>query len=168
MDNEMRAQVVRLLESYHERAKQIALLHYELEHTPRISPEEMIGTMSLGHGDGTARGKGHISNKTLYIALNYQEQMDKLNSEVKTNLVDRLMALEHEQDRLSYYISLLDKRQRDVIRWFYFEAHSLEEIAGEINVALRTVCKIKSRAIDRLTEMYRVCGDSPRDLEGHV
>lgn len=161
-----REQVVRLLESYHKRAKQIALLHYELKHAPGVSPEEVLGAMSFGHGDGAGHGKGPISNKTLYIALNYQEQAEKLNAEAKAEIVGRLVDL--EQDRLAYYVSLLDKRQGSVIRQFYFEARSLEEIAGKINVALRTVYKIKSRAIDRLAEMYNICGDSPEKPKGQA
>ena len=62
---------------------------------------------SLGHGDGATHSKGHISNKTLYIALNYQEQTDRANAEVREEVVDRLIALEREQERLAYYIALL-------------------------------------------------------------
>lgn len=160
--------VVCLLESYRERAKQIALLHYELEHLPRASVDEIIDAMSFGHGDGVPHSKGHISNKTLYIALNYHERTDKLNAESTSEIVDRLVALEHEQDKLSYYVLLLEERQRTVIQRFYFEAKSLERIAEELSVALRTVYKIKNRAISRLADMYRLCDDSLKDSEGQV
>ena len=169
MDSSMRSHVVHLLESYRDRAKQIVLLHYELEHASSVSADDVIGAMSFGHrSDGTTRSKGHISNKTLYIALNYQQQTDKLNSESKTGLINRLVVLEHEQDRLVYYVSLLDKRQADVVRRFYFDACSLEEIATEISVSLRTVCKIKSRAIDSLTDMYSMCAVPTKMQEGQV
>ena len=118
---EMRAYVINLLESYHKRMNQIALLHYELEHPANVSPEEMIGAMSLGHGDGTTRSKGHISNKTLYIALNYQEQADLVNAEAREEIVNRLVELEREQERLVYYIALLKNDQQEtVLRRFYF------------------------------------------------
>lgn len=111
--------------------------------------------MSLGHGDGTARSKGHISNKTLYIALNYQAQTDRVNSEAHEEVVDRLIELEREQERLVYYITLLkDTQQETVIRRFYFEGRTWSEIAQELNVVTRTVYKIKNRAIDRLAAMY--------------
>ena len=102
-----RAYVISLLESYHKRMNQIALLHYELEHPANVSSDEMIGAMSLGHGDGASCGKGHISNKTLYIALNYQEQTDRANSEAREEIIGRLIELEREQERLVYYITLL-------------------------------------------------------------
>ena len=168
MDSNMRSHIVHLLETYRDRAKQIVLLHYELEHAPSVSADDVIGAMSFGHSDGTTRSKGHISNKTLYIALNYQEQTDKLNSESKTDLINRLVVLEHEQDRLVYYVSLLDKRQAGVVRRFYFDTCSLEEIAAEIGVSLRTVCKIKSRAIDSLADMYSLCAVPTKMQEGQV
>ena len=71
MSKEMKAHIVRLLENYSKRERQISLLHYEMQHGARITPEEMIEAMSLGRGDSMGNsGKDHISNKTLYIALN--------------------------------------------------------------------------------------------------
>lgn len=152
---ETKTYVIGLLESYHKRMNQIALLHYELEHPANVSPDEMIGAMSLGHGDGSARGKGHISNKTLYIALNYQEQTERANSEAHEDIVDRLIELEREQERLIYYIALLKNMQQEtVIRRFYFEGRTWNEIAQELHIVPRTVHKIKNRALDRLAAMY--------------
>ena len=66
---ETRTYVVRLLEFYQKRSKQIELLHYELYHPADISENEMIGALALAHGEGSGAG-GHISDKTLYIAMN--------------------------------------------------------------------------------------------------
>ncbi|MDE6994799.1 MAG: hypothetical protein K2P41_10330 [Lachnospiraceae bacterium] len=155
MSAETRAYVIGLLESYHKRMNQIALLHYELEHPANVSPDEMIGAMSLGHGDGSAHSKGHISNKTLYIALNYQQQTERVNSETRSEIVDRLIELEQEQERLVYYIALLKNEQQEtVIHRFYFEGRTWSEIAQELHVVTRTIHKIKNRALDRLAGMY--------------
>lgn len=155
MNTDMKKKVTQLLETYSDRERQIALLHYEMQHSARISPEEMIDGMSLGHGDGMGGSStGHISNKTMYIALNYQERMDRLNAEVVSEIAQRLLELEAEQDRIRYYVSLLDKREAEVIRSFYIDGCAWEEIAREIGVALRTVHKIKNRGIDHLTELY--------------
>lgn len=95
---------------------------------------------------------GRISNKTLYIPLNYQERMDRMNAEAANEIAQRLLEL--EQDRLRYYVFLLEKREADVTRSFYIEDVSWEEIAQKIGVALRTVHKIKNRAVDHLSELY--------------
>lgn len=155
MNIDMKAHVVDLLERYSERERQIALLHYEMQHTARVSPEEVIDMMSLGHGDGLGgSGKGHISDKTMYIALNYHEKMDRLNAEAANEIAQRLLELEGEQDRLRYYVSLLEKREMEALRLFYFEGRSWEETAKELGVVLRSVYKIKSKAIDHLADLY--------------
>lgn len=156
MSDGTRAYVIELLESSRTRMQEIALLHFELEHPARVSRDEVIGAMSFGHGEGVVRSSGHISNKTLYIALNYQDSADRMNSDATEGIVERLVDLEHEQERLDYYISLLDDKQETVIRQFYFEGHTWGEIAKELHVVTRTVHKIKNRALDRLAGMYTV------------
>lgn len=155
MNADMKTHVISLLESYHERERQISLLHYEIQHSARVSPEEMIDGMSLAHGTSmSSNGKGHISNKTMYIALNYQERVDLMNAEAANEIAQCLLELEKEQDRIRYYVSLLEQREAEVIRLFYFEGYSLEDTAKSVEVALRTVYKIKNRAIDHLVTLY--------------
>lgn len=47
MNTGMKEHVIKLLEGYSERERQISLLQYEMLHTARVSPEEMIDSMSL-------------------------------------------------------------------------------------------------------------------------
>ena len=77
-----------------------------------------------------------------------------MNAEAANEIAQRLIELEAEQDRIRYYVSLLEKRESDVIRSFYIEGISWDEIAQQIDVALRTVHKIKNRAINHLVELY--------------
>lgn len=161
MNVDMKEQVVKLLEGYSERERQIALLHYEMQHTASISPEEVIGSMSLGHNDdiGGGSSRGHISNKTAYIALNYQERMDHLKTESLTEIAERLMKLEAVQDRIRYYVSLLEKRESETLRLGFIEGRSWEEVALKNGVSLRTIHNVKNRAIDHLTELYAYKAD---------
>jgi len=133
---------------------QIALLHYELEHPANVTPEEMIEAMTFGQGNNDIHSKGHISNKTLYIALNYQEQADQINFKSREETVARLVELEREQEKLMYYISLLDDKQALVIRRYYFEGCAWREIAQELHIVTRTVHKIRNQALDHLAAMY--------------
>ena len=156
MNSDMRDRVINLLETCPERKRKIALLHYELEHPACTTEAEMISAMALGHGDGSNNGHmdGHISDKTLYIALNFQNRTEKLNADVKQEIVMQLVELEQEQKRLNYYITLLDERKAIVLQLIYFKKLPLEEIASRIGVVLRTVRKIRDRAIDELVRMY--------------
>ena len=155
MNTDMKKQVTKLLETYPDRERQIALLHYEMQHSAHVSPEEVIDGMALGHGDSMGgSGKGRISNKTLYIALNYQERTDRMNAEAANEIAQHLLELEVEQDRLRYYVSLLEKREAEALQLFYFEGRSWEETAKELGVVLRSVYKIKSKAIGHLADLY--------------
>ncbi len=70
----------------------------------------------------------------------------------------QLVELEQEQERLEYYVSLLEKRQALVIRLAYFEELPWEEVAKKADAAVRTVRKIKSQALSQLVEMYQFTG----------
>lgn len=148
------AEITQLLETYQERNRKIVLLRYELEHSANISPDEMIESMSLGHGSGMSQNPGHISNKTLYIALNYQEQADRLNQDTTAEISKNLVALEQVQERLNYYVSSLGYQERTAIQRFYFEGHTWDEVADELHVVQRTVYKIKKRALEQLAGLY--------------
>ena len=146
--------VVGLLESYQKRSKQIDLLHYELSHQTDISENEMINALALSHGEGGGGTIGHISDKTLYIALNYQEQVQKASSASKSEIGTQLMELENLQRRLTYYVSLLEKRQAELLELLYFEGCSKEECAARLGIAGSTVRRIREDALNALTELY--------------
>ena len=116
MNAEMKNYVIKQLETYHDRERKIAVLRYDLEHPSEVGVTEQIEAMNYGSGEGVGHSKGHISNKTLYIALNYEEQAKQLNAESAKEIADELFILERRQKKLLYYISLLEKRQAEVVR----------------------------------------------------
>ena len=154
MTSDMKKHVVHLLDTYHKRARQIAVLRYELSAPVKITEEEMIDTLQFAHQEGSGRSEGYVSNKTPYIALNYQEKAGRLNAEVLSEISAELLALEQEQARLEYYISLLEPRQERVLRLTCFERIAQEAVAEELGVTVRRVQDIKAQAISELAEMY--------------
>ena len=154
MNGEIRNYVLQLLESYPERTRKIALLRYELEHPAQITSDEIISAMNYGHQSGIGRPAGHISNKTLYIALNYEDQAERLNEEAFEEISAQLTLLEREQAKLEYYLSLLNRRQELVIRRTCFERVPQEKVAEEFGVSVRRIQDIKAQAIEELTKMY--------------
>lgn len=154
MSAESKSKVISLLESFQEREQKISLLKYELINFPRASPGEVIDGMGLGHSCELSPHSGYISNKTLFIALNYQDRAEQINGETLNDILDELGEVESVQNRLTYYVSILAPQQKKVIQRFYFEGRSWEEIAKEVKVALRTVHKIKNKALDKLAEFY--------------
>ena len=146
--------VLKLLESYNERERKIAVLRYNLEHPTTVSRAEQIEAMNFRHDDSLGHSTGHISNKTLYIALNYEEQAERMNAESAHEIAKELFALECEQRRLTYFIGLLDKRQAEVIRLVFVDGTPTKEVAASFGLTYRTIDRIKRTAIENLTEMY--------------
>lgn len=154
MNAEMKNYVIKLLETYHDRERKIAVLRYDLEHPSEVGVTEQIEAMNYGSGEGVGHSKGHISNKTLYIALNYEEQAKQLNAESAKEIADELFILERRQKKLLYYISLLEKRQSEVVRMVYMEGVSTKKAAEQHGLTVRTIERIRKDAVDNLAEMY--------------
>ena len=92
MNHNAKDQVLSLLQSYRATKRKIEQLRYELEHPTRVTPDEMIEAMNFAKGDGEGRPSGSVSNKTLYIAMNFQSAADEANAALTHDLVSRLAA----------------------------------------------------------------------------
>ncbi len=150
----IRENIVNLLENYPTMQRQIALLRYELEHPAHITPNELIGAMSFAKGDGLGTSSGHISDKTLYIAMNYQQKAELLNCEAINEVSKRLMELEQTIDRLHYYLSLLEEKKQTVLRLYYIEHKPWEAVCQEMTASSKTIRRLRETAINELTNMY--------------
>lgn len=151
--NDLTAHAEELLKTYRQRERKIAVLRFELAHFTKIPDKEHLEAAAFARGDGV-HATGHISNKTLHIALNYREQAARMNADAILEINEELGKLTREQERLLYYVSLLDERQAQVIRLHYFDGMSKEAVAKKLELAPRTIHDIRSQAIAALAEMY--------------
>ena len=151
--------MIRKLAAYPEGLRKIALLRYELEHPARISFTDMMEAMNFARDSCRYRSGGTASNKTLYIALNYRQQADQINSDAANEIVTQLGMLEQETKRLEYYVSLLEQRKAEVVRMSFFEQLSWNTVAQSMGVAVRTAQSIRVQAVDELVEMYNLTAD---------
>ena len=87
--------VVQELESYPRTLRQIAVLRYELEHPVQVSTEEMLDAMAFARGEHFGVAPGHVSDKTLYIAMNYRQKANEVNAEISGEISAKLLELEH-------------------------------------------------------------------------
>ena len=69
-------------------------------------------------------------------------------------IADELFILERRQKKLLYYISLLEKRQAEVVRMVYMEGVSTKKAAEQHGLTVRTIERIRKDAVDNLAEMY--------------
>ena len=154
-----REQVQELLEQYPELVRKISILRFELQRPPAISPEEIIDSMNFTHGRGEGHISGVVSNKTMYIALNYRENAERVNHELLDDIAIRLVPLERKLDRLEHYVSLLNPRMAQVIRLCYFEDLPWDAVAAKMEISIRSAQKLKNAAVDKLAQMYAFVDD---------
>lgn len=153
MNTEIRNQVIEYLKNYPELVQKRDILRYELEHPVVVSDDEMLEAMSFLKGSGGIP-LGGVSNKTLYIAMNYHDTAVRLNSDARNDLVKRLLPLENEISRLEYYVKMLSEREQSIIRKCYFEGRQQQDVAEELGITPWTVRRYRDQAVDKLTEMY--------------
>ena len=156
MSDNMQAKVLSMLENYVHDARLITLLRFELDHSFHVSAEDAISAMNFAHGDGGSAPTGHISDKTAYIMMRYQDEVDEANEELNGKVAAQLWELEQRQDRLRFYVSLLEPKQEGVIKLHYFEGKSRDEVCEQLDISSSTYDKTRKKGVDRLVEMYEM------------
>lgn len=165
MKNKLKESIIRTLENYRKYSQQIALLQYELSHLDRISADEMLEAMALSKGTGKAPTKGHISDKTYYIALNYLDRTSDLNAERISNITGQLRPLESRVNRLVHCVKQLRADHQQVIVGLYFDGKNIRALASEMHISERTVQRYRDAAIDELAEMYQILSEAGIEAE---
>ena len=128
--------VIQELESYPRTLRQIAVLRYELEHPVQVSTEEMLDAMAFARGEHFGSAPGHVSDKTLYIAMNYRQKANEVNAEISGEISAKLLELEHKKNRIEYYVGMLDSRKAEIIRLCFFKGMTIEEAAAYSNIGI--------------------------------
>ena len=154
MQNKTTEEVVSMLKDYSAKKLRISVLRYELEHPANISLDDVIDSMSFAKGTGERRSVGHVSNKTMYIALNYRQDAAALNAATSDEIMTELLRLENETARLDFYIGLLEKQHRDAVRLFYMDGLPLQQVAEALSTSVWSVRKMRHEAVALLAEMY--------------
>jgi len=143
-----------LLKNHSRMVREIASLRFELKNFVKTEDEEIIEGMALSSkmGDGIRSGK--ISDKTADVALRYREVAQRVNEEAFKAVIHRLDALETAVDRLDFYMGQLDETQAEVLRGYYFEHRTWREIQEGMNLATKSLRRLRDTAVASLTEQY--------------
>ena len=110
--------------------------------------------MTYARGDCIRTAPGHVSDKTFYIAMNYQQKADVANNEISEEISAKLLELERKKNRIDYYVGMLNSRNASVIRLCFFEGKTIEDTAEELGISAKTAQIAKKRAIEELTELF--------------
>lgn len=158
-ETEQRKRVIKILSGYPLKKKHINVLKYELEHPSHVSEEELIESLSLAKSeDGGVKSPGHISNKTMMIAMQYQDAAERINSDVVAEIIQELSALEAEVARIDYYLTLLEEGKALVLRRYYIEQRSWAELGAEFHLSQRALIKRRDDGVGELAEMFGFLG----------
>lgn len=146
--------VIALLKTYPKLQRKINLLEYERLHPSRVSQDEVISGLAFAHSlEGGTIQPGHISNKTMQIALKFQDETDRMNYATILEIDQEVHALKCRIDKLDFYVSQLEKKQAEVIRKYYFEEKTWNEIQKELHVSSRTLVKRRDDGLEALVSM---------------
>lgn len=155
-----REDVIELLKTYPQLQRKINLLEYERLHPSKVSQDEVISELALGHPlTGTVGSAGYISNKTMQIALNFQDETDRLNYETILEIDQELHTLRSRIEKLEFYVDQLEKKQAEVIRKYYFEEKTWPEIQKAMHISSRTLSKYRDDGLDALSAMGQYMGE---------
>lgn len=159
MGNKYIDYVVNQLENYRKTTQQMKLLCYEIEHIKRTTATEVIEVMTFQKRDAASDSADVYPKKVPEIALSYQQTAAQLNNEAMEEIISVYADLRQERDRLLHYISLLDDRQQTIIQKYYFDLLSWNEIAGGMNLTVRTVQRVRQQAVGELANLYAYAND---------
>lgn len=155
-----REDVIKLLITYPQLQKKINLLEYERLHPSKISEDEVISGLAFAHPlEGGTITTGHISNKTMQIALNFQDETERLNYATILEIDQELHVLQQRIEKIEFYVSQLEKKQAEVIRKYYFEEKTWPEIQKAMHISSRTLSKYRDDGLDALSAMGQYMGE---------
>jgi predicted DNA-binding protein YlxM (UPF0122 family) len=149
-----------MLKSHLLKKRRIEQLRYELSNPPAVSETELLSSLSVGGAPLDAvPASGQISDRTMLIAMRYGDTARRMNHEAKAQIARELRELEIEAERLEHYISLLDARQADVLRRYYFDGKPWNELEEEMSLTTRALINIRNSGVNALVSMYEYIED---------
>lgn len=145
--------ILKILKGYRDLKKHVLQLEYELaEANPLVNDEEVIVSMALNESSFNDKTKKRAGTDN--IALSYAKTVDEINMRHKQSLEDELTILKRKKERLEYYISLLDRRQADVLTLIYFDGLTFNQAADKLFISSSALKSARTSGIKKLVEMY--------------
>lgn len=122
-----------------------------------ISPSThgKINTAVIYSVQEMAGSAGYISDKTMRIALQFQDETERLNRDASFEIAQELFNVRRKMKKLEFYVSQLPPKQAEVIRKHYFEEYSWPALQKELHVSSRTLINRRDEGLNELATMYQ-------------
>lgn len=149
-----REDIEALLKKYQGWQKKITLLEFERKNPSEATQLEVLSGLAFARPLMESAGaSGHISDKTMQIALSFREKADRMNCDTLLDIDQELNILRTRIEKLDFYVSQLDGKQAEVIRGHYFEGKSWADLQKELHISSRTLSNRRNSGLDALIAM---------------
>lgn len=149
--------VVEQLSSYRESCQNLRTLEFELHTLNLLGIEDsdaLIESMTFSHSDEEPVQSRQKSDKTASIALNYRAVNANQTREIRRELTRQLDYYRIQITRLETYLDILPPDEADVLRRYYFDRMTWNEIAQTGHTCIRTIMRYRDKAMARLETFY--------------
>lgn len=153
----VREYVTKQLKDYREMKQNIHILQFELDALPLHSASEaneLIKSMTFAHSTEENVQHSQISDKTSSIALNYRAVNFKQMQETRQRIEEQLSIYYLQVTRLETYLAALPEAEANILRQYYFDGITWQEIAQRNNVCLRSIIRRRDHALCQLERYY--------------
>ena len=148
---DIRIQVENKLKSHMSQKQQLKALEYELDSINSTLHPEAIENKVFARTGGERVFSATPRDQTADIAV---EHLDSLHFARYHELKNMVYSLNEGIRRLEYYLSLLPNEESEVIRWYYFERLSWNDIANKASLTARNLQYRRKRGLVRLVNLY--------------
>ena len=160
---DVKSHVENILANYMSAKRELQILEFELQRiTHNLDPKDIAEKM-FAHSSHERVASSRISDKTADIVI---EHFDGQRSSVYRALSTLIYNNRGELQRLDHYLSLLSEDESEVIKLFYFDGLSWEEIVQTASCSLSTLRRRKKKGVDRLAHYYSILNNFSRNNLG--
>lgn len=153
----VREYVITQLKDYREMKQNVHILQFELDALPidnNFGCNELIESMTFAHATEENVQCSRISDKTSSIALNYRAVNFKQMQETRKRIEEQLSMYRLQVTRLETYLAALLEAEAEILRQYYFDGITWQEIAQRSNVCLRSIVRRRDHALCQLERYY--------------
>ena len=151
----MKGYVEKMISEYPQMVRERDSLRKQLESCEFLSADELINAMSFSHPEGERVQSSNISDKTTKVAMEYQERLDKINSELIGPMQKRYDALDEEITFFEESVRGLPDNMADIMIALFLEGVTWDNLEVDFLMNRRTISDYRKNAISCLVRMYQ-------------
>ena len=151
----MKGYVEKIINEYPQMVRERERLKKQIESCEFLSADELISAMSFSHPEGERVQSSNISDKTARVAIEYQERLDRINTELIGPMQKRYAALDEEIKFFEEAVHGLPDKLKEIAIALYVEDESWDDVEIRFDISRRTISRYRNMVIDSLVRLYQ-------------